>query len=80
MDLLVPVALPPVLYFAPVLTFGVRQLAAALAQASLLAVANLRHLPTRSSLQGERVRNYRNLVGVLVYQAGTGSVRVRHSL
>ena len=46
MDLLVPVALPPVSRFAPVLTFGVRPLVAAFAQASLLAAVNLR-LPKR---------------------------------
>ena len=52
MDLLVPVVLPPISCFAPVLTFGLRQLAAALAQASLLAWANLDDVLPAQGIKG----------------------------
>jgi len=76
-DLLVPVALPSVSCFAPVLTFGVRQLAAVLAQASLLAVASLDDVLPAQSVKGAAADTIVTLLGYS-YVASRSGYGKRH--
>jgi len=71
------VALPPVLCSASVLTFGVRQLAAAVAQASLLAVASLDDVLPAQGIKGAAADTIVTLLGYS-YVASRNGCGKRH--